>query len=147
MELLAVLAIMAVLASVATPLAELTHKRSKEQDLRAALREIRAALDRYKALSDQGVIPRAADGSGYPPTLDSLTEGVADGRTAGQTKIYLLRRLPRDPFARSDQPAKETWGTRSYASPSDDPRPGKDVFDVSSRSDQIALDGSRYQDW
>ena len=86
-ELLIVVAIMALLASVAMPLAEVTVQRNREQDLRRSLREIREAIDAYKLAADEGRIERQADKSGYPPTLAALAEGVADKRNPGQT-IY-----------------------------------------------------------
>lgn len=147
-ELLVVVAIMAVLASIGMPLSELAKKRAQEEELRHALREIRSAIDQYKRLVDQGSIARAADASGYPPTLAELSEGVADARSISRTKIYLLRQLPRDPFAygQVDRP-EDTWALRSYASPPDDPQPGRDVFDVHSMSTEIGLNGQPYSKW
>jgi general secretion pathway protein G len=138
-ELLIVVAILALLASVALPLAEVTVQRNKEQDLRRTLREIREAIDAYKLAADEGRIERLADKSGYPPTLAVLAEGVADKRT-GQT-LYFLRRVPRDPISESD------WGLRSYKSAPDAPQPGDDVFDVYSRSADPGLNGIPYKDW
>lgn len=146
-ELLVVLAILSVLASIGLPLTELAHQRNKEEELRRSLREIRSALDEYKRLTDQGRIQRAADGSGYPTTLNSLVEGVPDARSPSGTRIYLLRKLPRDPFAPEGQAAVESWALRSYASGPDDPRAGKDVFDVSSRSTRTGLNGVPYREW
>jgi len=139
-ELLIVVAILALLASVALPLAEVTVQRNKEQDLRRSLREIREAIDAYKLAADEGRIERQADKSGYPPTLAALAEGVADKRNPGQT-IYFLRRVPRDPVAEGE------WGLRSYASPPGTPQPGDDVYDVYSRSADTGLNGVAYKDW
>ena len=147
-ELLVVVAIMAVLASIGMPLAELSHQRGKEEELRRALREIRSALDSYKRLVDDGRIERAIDGTGYPPDLATLVDGVKDARSPTGSKLYFLRRLPRDPMhADVTAQAAETWALRSYASPPDDPRPGKDVFDVHSKSVAAAIDGTRYSTW
>ncbi|MEY2689786.1 MAG: hypothetical protein RL375_3985 [Pseudomonadota bacterium] len=147
-ELIVTAAIVAVLASVALPLAELTVKRGKETELRAALREIRGAIDAYKQAVDDGRIVRKADESGYPPSLDILVEGVVDARSAKKARIHFLRRLPRDPLhGDTTTPAAQTWGLRSYQSSHDDPREGRDVYDVYSLSGGIAIDGSLYRQW
>ena len=148
-ELVIVLAILGVLALVALPFAELTAKRTKEQDLRTALRQIRTALDDYKKAVDDGRIPRKADESGYPSSLDLLVEGVSDPKDpSGKQRIYFLRRMPRDPMAEdASLPASRTWGLRSYESSHDAPRPGRDVFDVYSTSDGVGLNGVPYRQW
>ena len=146
-ELVVVLAILAVLASVGLPLAELAHRRTQEEDLRRSLREIRSALDAYKRLVDQGSIQKAADGSGYPPSLDVLVDGVPDARSPRAAKIYLLRQLPRDPFAGEGVSAGDSWALRGYASGPDDPKPGADVFDVHSKSNGLGLNGVPYREW
>jgi general secretion pathway protein G len=147
-ELLVSAAIVAVLAGVALPLAELSVKRSRESELRAALREIRNAIDAYKQAADEGRIAKKADDSGYPPSLEVLVEGVEDLRNAKKTKIYFLRRLPREPMQPDPSlPAAATWGRRSYDSAPDDPREGRDVFDVHSRSERTGLNGIEYRQW
>lgn len=147
-EVLITAAIIAVLASIALPLSEVAVQRAKETDLRRALREIRNALDAYKRVSDEGRIVRSPDQSGYPPTLAALVEGVTDARSTSNARIYFLRRIPRDPF-HPDQsaPPEQTWGLRSYESPAREPRPGKDVYDVYSRSDRKGLNGAPYSEW
>lgn len=146
-ELVVVLAIVSVLASIGLPLAELAQRRNSEEDLRRSLRDIRSALDAYKRLVDQGSIQKAADASGYPPNLDALVSGVPDARSPRGNKIYLLRRLPRDPFAPEGLSAADSWGLRSYASPPDDPKPGSDVFDVYSKAGGSGLNGVPYREW
>lgn len=146
-ELLVVVAIMGVLASIGFPLAELSQQRAKEEELRRSLREIRTAIDAYKQLVDLGSIQRAADGSGYPPKLDVLVNGVVDARSPQAAQFYLLRKLPRDPFAPAELAAADTWSPRSYASPPEDPKPGMDVFDVHSMSNGIGLNGIAYKTW
>ena len=140
-ELLIVVAIVALLASVAAPLAELGYQRGKEQDLRHALREIRGAIDAYKRAADEGQIEKKADASGYPPTLAALVEGVEVKDKAQGGKLYFLRRIPKDPIT------GEEWGLRSYASPADSPQAGKDVYDVYSRSDDVGLNRIPYREW
>lgn len=153
-EMLVTLAIVGLLAITSTPLIEVTARRQKEADLREALRVIRGGLDAYKTAVDTGMLPKVAGESGYPPTLDTLTESLQRADSSDSTsanassRIVILRRLPRDPFAPDPlTPAAETWNTRSYGSRSDDPQPGADVFDVSSKSSQSALDGTTYTTW
>jgi general secretion pathway protein G len=147
-ELLITVAILATLASIAMPLSELAVQRSREQDLVKALRDIRDALDSYKRASDEGRIVRAADQSGYPPTLSALVDGVPNARSPSGAKIYFLRRIPRDPtYADAATPAVATWRVRSYESPPDRPAPGRDVFDVYSSSDRFGLNGVPYREW
>jgi general secretion pathway protein G len=148
LELVMSVAIVAVLASVALPLAEVSVKRSRENELRAALREIRGALDAYKQAVEDGRVPKKADESGYPPNLDVLVSGVEDARSAKKHRLYFLRRLPRDPFHPDTQtPPAETWGLRSYDSPFDEPRAGRDVYDVYSMSMASGLNGIPYRQW
>jgi general secretion pathway protein G len=140
-ELMITLAIVALLASVALPLAEVTVQRNKEADLRRALREVREAIDAYKRAGDEGVIERPADASGYPPTLAALVDGIADKRKPDAPKVYFLRRVPTDPVS------GEEWALRSYASPAGEPQPGKDVYDIYSRSEDTGLNGVPYKEW
>ena len=147
-ELVVTLAILALLASVAVPFAQLVQQRHKETELRDALRQIRTALDAYRQAVKEGRIESAADASGYPPDLDALWQGVADKIKPDASKIYFLRRLPRDPFyPDATAPPTDTWGVRSYASPPDAPSPGRDVFDVYSLSPQTGLNGVPYREW
>jgi general secretion pathway protein G len=147
-ELLVTLAILAVLASAVVPLAELAVKRTKEQELRIALRQIRGALDDYKRAVDEGRVARKADESGYPPSLEALVDGVVDVKDPKKAKIRFLRRVPRDPLsADAALAAAQTWGKRSYASPHDAPVEGRDVFDVYSLAEGIGLNGIPYREW
>ncbi|HSO22170.1 MAG TPA: type II secretion system protein [Chondromyces sp.] len=139
-ELVMVAALIAVLSTIALPVAKFTVKRQKETELRLALRQIRTAIDEYKRLSDQGLIPVKIGGEGYPESLDELVEGV---EIVGQeTERRFLRRIPDDPMTDED------WVLRSYQ---DDPDAttwgGENVYDVRTSSDGIALDGSKYADW
>ncbi len=147
-ELVVTLAIIGVLAAGVLPLAELAAQRGKEAELRSALRQIRNALDAYKAAYDDGRIEQKADASGYPPDLRALVEGVPDVKDEEGRRIYFLRRLPRDPMhADASVEAARTWGRRSYASPPDAPREGRDVYDVYSLSERTGLDGVPYKEW
>jgi general secretion pathway protein G len=147
-ELMITLAIMATLAVVAVPMAQVAVQRAKERGLRSALIEIREALDAYKRAADAGRIKLAASDSGYPKKLEELVEGVPDQRSPRKQAIYFLRRIPRDPFAaREELSAGETWARRAYASPPDNPGAGEDVFDVSSRSDKVGLNGVPLKQW
>lgn len=147
-ELLVVMAVLGVLAAAILPLGETLVKAAKERELRRSLWEIRGAIDDYKRQVERGVIAAGATDSGYPPSLRALTAGVADTRASGAPRqVYLLRQLPRDPFADPSLPAEQTWQLRSYASPPHKPAPGADVFDVRSSSDALALDGSAYASW
>ncbi len=146
-ELLISVAILGVLAGGAMTFADLARQRSDEQELRTSLREIRQAIDAYKRASDDKRIARAADETGYPRSLSELSDGVTDSASPKAVKIYFLRRLPRDPLADPALPAQETWGLRSYASGPDDPQPGRDVYDVYSKSPRKGLDGQPYGAW
>lgn len=147
-EVVVTVAIVAVLASVAVPMTGLVVQRGKERDLRNALVLLRGAIDAYKQAADDGRIVKSADQSGYPPTLESLVNGVEDAKDPKKHKIYFLRRIPRDPmFNNGAAHATETWGKRSYASSADDPREGEDVFDIYSLSAATGLDGVPYREW
>lgn len=147
-ELVVTLAIIGVLAAGVLPLAELAAQRSKESELRTVLRQIRNALDAYKAAYDQGRIEQKAEASGYPPNLRVLVEGVPDVKDEEGRRIYFLRRLPRDPMhTDATVDAERTWGRRSYASPPEAPREGQDVYDVYSLSERTGLNGVPYNEW
>lgn len=147
-ELVITVAIVAVLASGALPLLEMSAKRSKELELRSALREVREGIDRYKKAWDDGHITRREKESGYPRSLEMLVEGVEDAKSPGKARLYFMRRLPRDPFATEPgSSAAESWGRRSYASSPDAPVEGDDVFDVYTRSTGRGFNGVSYRDW
>jgi general secretion pathway protein G len=157
-ELMVALAIVGVLAAGLFPLAQLDRQRDREADLRRSLREIREAIDAYKRATDEGRIAKAADASGYPPSLEILVEGATDAKSPPPTtrKIYFLRRMPADPFAadfsrpeaRFDtRTVARAWGKRSYASPPDTPAEGVDVFDVYSTAEGTGLNGVPYRQW
>jgi len=148
-ELMITVAIIGLLALGVAPLAKLGVQRAKETELRAALREIRSAIDDYKEAADGGRIKKDADKTGYPPSLEVLVEGVEDIKNPDHAKmIYFLRRIPRDPMNPDGTLAPDkTWALRSYASPPDSPQPGDDVYDVYSQSPRVGLDGTPYRSW
>lgn len=154
LELVITLALVGLLAMFVVPLWEMTATRYKEAELRQALRTIREGIDAYKAATDAGSLPRETGESGYPPSLDKLTEALdLRGKsnlsdTIASRRMVILRQLPRDPFNTDPElSAAETWNTRAYASRPDDPQPGDDVYDISSKSDRLALDGTPYSSW
>jgi general secretion pathway protein G len=147
-EMVITVAILSLLATMAMPVVELGARRAKEVELRTALRELRDAIDDYKAATETGKVLVRIDESGYPPTLQVLVDGVMDASSPEPRMIYFLRRIPRDPFfPDATAPADETWNLRSYDSPAEAPEPGKDVFDVYSHSRGVGLNGIPYRDW
>jgi general secretion pathway protein G len=140
-ELVMVTALIALLSTMVLPVAKFTVKRRKEAELRLALRLMRNAIDDYKRLSDQGLIPITLGGEGYPEDLEVLVEGI---ELVGQeTKRRFLRRIPRDPMT-----GEQEWGKRSYQDDFDSTSwGGENLYDVYSLSDGTALDGTKYEDW
>jgi len=143
-EIAIVAAILAILASAVLPLARVTMQRNREIELRRALREMRTAIDKYKDAADQNQIanpPTTAEG--YPLTLDTLVEGVPAANDSTGKKLRYLRRIPIDPMTKSTE-----WGLRSTR---DDPTSkswgGQNVYDVYTKYDGTALDGTKYSDW
>lgn len=141
-ELAIVMAIVAILAAAVFPMARMTAKRTREIELRRNLRVVHAAIDRYKEIYDQGKLEQKVGASGYPPSLEILAEGVELKSEPGR-KVKLLRRVPKDPMA-----ADGEWGHRSHAdAPDSSSWGGEDVFRVYSKSDERAIDGTKYSDW
>lgn len=146
-EMVITVAIIGLLVSIAAPLTEIVIQRNREQELKAALMTLRNAIDAYKEAADNGRVERTLDDSGYPRSLEQLVDGVTDKRSPSGAKLYFLRRIPRDPFSDPTQTPARSWGLRAYDSPPDAPREGKDVYDVYSRAEGKALDGSPYREW
>lgn len=149
-ELLVTLALVGVAAMVVLPMASLMETRAKESELRVALRTLRKAIDDYKAAADSGAINKPTGSSGYPPNLDVLVTGVPKTSVFGfsVTPMVFLRSVPRDPFhPDKTTSAAQTWNLRKYGAQPGDYSAGADVFDVSSKSERAALDGSRLSDW
>ena len=145
-ELLVVIGILFVLASAAMPLAQVASQRQREVELRRTLREMRTAIDKFKDSVDIGQIPQTelTPGSeGYPPDLETLVDGVPAANDASGRKLKFLRRVPLDPMTHSTE-----WGLRAVQDkPNASSWGGKNVFDVYSKSDRTALDGTKYKDW
>jgi len=200
-ELVVTLTLVSVLAMVAVPLYEVTVTRSKESELRSALREIRTALDAYKSAADSGVISKGIGDSGYPPSLKTLVEGVdtiatpvsgnggvnntnttntngspgfgasgfgGGGIVSGSVQsgspqsgspasssvdsipshMVFLRQVPRDPFFEDQTvPPDQQWNLRAYGALPGDFSGGADVYDVTTKSTAIGLNGIAYKDW
>ena len=145
LELVATAGILLILASAILPLGRMTVKRGKEIELRRALREMRTAIDRYKASVDAGQIGGTdvkLGSEGYPPSLETLVKGVSQvGRL--DHKLKFLRSVPQDPMTRTAE-----WGLRCYQDePEETSWCGQNVWDVHSQSDGIALDGTKYKEW
>jgi len=138
-ELIVTVAILAILASAAVPIARFQIKREKERELRYDLWMMRDAIDKYKDAADKGAIQTKVDSQNYPPDLDTLVQGVdIQGK-----KVRFLRHIPVDPMT-----AKAEWGLRSMQDdPTSDSYGGQSVFDVYSKSQGKALDGTKYSDW
>jgi general secretion pathway protein G len=138
-ELIVTVAILAILASAAVPVARFKVKRDRERELRRDLWEMRDAIDHYKDAADRGAFQTKVDSQNYPPDLDTLVNGVdVQGK-----KVKFLRRIPLDPMT-----GKAEWGMRSMQDdPTSDSFGGQSVFDVYSKSQGTALDGTKYADW
>ncbi len=138
-ELIVAMTILMVLTAVATPVLRVTLQRNKERELRRDLWEMRDAIDRYKDAADRGAFQTKLDSQGYPPDLDTLVKGVdSNGK-----KIRFLRHIPVDPMT-----GKDEWGLRSMQDdPDSDSWGGQSVFDVYTKSEGTALDGTKYKTW
>ncbi|QNI34640.1 prepilin-type N-terminal cleavage/methylation domain-containing protein [Alloacidobacterium dinghuense] len=138
-ELIVTVAILAILASAAIPLTRLEAKRIKERELRYDLWQMRDGIDHYKDAAERNAFMTKVDSYNYPPDLQTLVDGVdVQGK-----KVRFLRRIPVDPMT-----GKDDWGMRSMQDdPNSDSWGGQNVFDVYSKSDGTALDGTKYNTW
>lgn len=147
-EMMVSLALLATLASAAIPIYQRQQQQRNEQELRVALREIRTALDRYAQLSEEGIIDKETGMSNWPVSLNQLVDGVENKKSTNRQKIYLLRKIPRDPLCDCEgKPNNETWRLRASTQAPGDTSGGKDVWDVSSSSTQPGLNGIPYAQW
>jgi general secretion pathway protein G len=139
-ELIVVITILLILMGAAVPVMKVSVKRQKEVELRRDLWEMRNAIDRYKDAADRNMFQIKLGSEGYPPDLDTLVNGV---EVAGGKKLRFLRRVPVDPMT-----GNKDWGLRSMQDdPQSDSWGGQNVFDVYTKSDGTALDGTKYKDW
>jgi general secretion pathway protein G len=145
-ELLIVSTILIILASAAMPLAKVANQRQKEAELRRSLREMRTAIDKFKDAADAGVISAfdlKAGSENYPASLQQLVDGVTKTNDATGVKLKFLRRIPFDPMTHSTD-----WGLRAYSDrPDSTSWGGSSVYDVYTKSEGKALDGTKYKDW
>ena len=145
-ELLVVSTLLIILASAIMPMAKVTMQRQREAELRRSLREMRNAIDRFKMAADSGQIgpmDLKTGAEGYPEDLETLVEGVSVVGDASGRKLKFLRRVPIDPMTNSTD-----WGMRSYQDrPDSTTWGGQNVFDVYTKSEGKALDGTKYRDW
>ena len=140
LELIVAATILSILTMMALPLARVTIQREKEKQLHKALWDMRDAIDRYKDAADRNAFQTKVDSFGYPPDLETLVNGV---EAQGGKKLRFLRSLPVDPMTKSTE-----WGMRSMQDdPDSDSFGGQSVFDVYSKSEGTALDGTKYKDW
>jgi general secretion pathway protein G len=138
-ELIVATTILIVLTGMAIPMARVTIKRDKERELRHALWEMRDAVDRYKDAADGRAFQIKVGSEGYPPDLDTLVNGV----DVGGKKLKFLRRIPIDPMT-----GNTDWGLRAMQDdPTSDSWNGENIFDVYTKSQGTALDGTKYKDW
>lgn len=145
-ELVVAVALIGILASAIVPVVKMSAQKQREEELRRALREIRMAIDAYKRASDDGVVQRMADESGYPPSLGILVDGVRNIKDPKGRKVFFLRRIPDDPF-RAGMYDSRKWGLRSYESDAAAPKEGRDVYDVYSLSAAVGSNGRPYREW
>ena len=141
-ELIVATGILMVLSTAALPVVRFTILREKEYQLHKDLREMRRAIDNYKDDADRNLLRTEVGSEGYPPDLDTLVQGVNTG-TSGTDKKRYLRRIPVDPMT-----GTKDWGKRSIQDDADSTSwGGGNVFDVFTKSQATALDGTKYSDW
>jgi general secretion pathway protein G len=140
LELIIVIAILLILMGAAVPVVRVSIKRERETELRRDLWEMRTAIDRYNDAASKNAFQIKLGSEGYPPDLDTLVNGV---EVAGGKKVRFLRRVPVDPMT-----GNKDWGLRSMQDdPQSDSWGGQNVFDVYTKSDGTALNGTKYKDW
>jgi general secretion pathway protein G len=160
LEILITMAIVLILASIAMPLSKLTAKRQQELEFRQQLRMFRSAIDTFKlewsrdgevllgpaCIKNKQTCKEVSSVHGYPKSVDVLLGVKLTGEEAtvkGTTVRRYLRTLPHDPLT-----GKPDWLFRCYKDP---PKPsnwcGEDLYDVMTRHEAKALDGTHYHEW
>lgn len=119
-ELLIVITLVMILASLALTQYRGTILSAKEAALKSDLFLMRDAIDQYYA-----------DKGRYPESLQTLV-----------SESY-LRAIPRDPFTNSS----DTWQTVNAEPEPGATSASTGIYDVKSGFDGVANDGSRYADW
>jgi general secretion pathway protein G len=146
LELIIVTAVMMILASAALPMTRVSMKRTREAEYRRTIREVRAALDKFKDMGDRGLIAQTElpfGSENYPTSLDVLVQGVLLANDASGRRYKFLRRIPIDPLTGSSD-----WGKRSYQDAPDSKMwGGQNVYDIYTKFEGTALDGTKYKDW
>jgi general secretion pathway protein G len=145
-EIIVVTAILGILATGALPLARVSMKRQREVEYKRTLREVRTAIDQFKDWADRGLLAQTEINFGsenYPSSLEQLVEGVLYANDASGRKKKFLRKIPVDPFTGSTD-----WGKRAYQdAPDSKVWGGQNVYDIYTKFDGVALDGTKYRDW
>ena len=169
MEMVVVLAILSLLATMAAPYATKSFKRDKEIQLRETLWTVRKAIDKFHA--DMESVPADKKGaskssaSGYPITLQVLVDGIekgegkGDGKGEKKRKRY-LRSLPVNPLAAPGTPLEAQWTFVSFQSEkaivasssygttlAEAQQTTKDIYDLHPKTPGIGLDGTPYAEW
>ncbi len=140
LEMIIVVTILLILMAAAVPMTKITIMRERETELRRALWEMRGAIDRYKEAADRGSFQIKLGSEGYPPDLDTLVNGV---ESVGGKRMRFLRRIPVDPMT-----GGRDWGLRSVQDDTNsDSWGGDNVFDVYTKSNGTAINGTKYRDW
>ena len=124
-ELIVVMAIIGILATIAVPAMRQAPIRARESALKEDLYQLRSVIDQFHADRDR-----------YPASLEELVE------------MGYLRAIPNDPITRQPD-----WGTELPEITGEETElesesgAGSGIIDVYSNSDETALDGTLYKDW
>jgi general secretion pathway protein G len=146
LELLVVTAIIMVLAMGALPMVRVSIRRQRESDYRYTLKTVRAAIDKFKDNCQANVLAQSENISGadcYPTSLEHLVEGALLNNDATGKRMKFLRKIPIDPITGTTD-----WGKRSFQDPPDAKVwGGQSIYDIYTKSEGKALNGTKYKDW